>query len=78
MGCAARSPPCIAAVAASFMRGASAPIVSGGRRKHRPSALGDDRFLAAIERLTARRIRAARRGPKTKSKEAQGDLLNGP
>jgi len=27
--------------------------------------LGDDRFLARIERLTKRRLRAGKRGPKT-------------
>ncbi len=40
--------------------------------------LGDDRFLATIERLTKRRLRAGKRGPKPKAATdgAQGDLLN--
>jgi len=40
--------------------------------------LGDERFLARIERLTARALRPRKRGPKPKaaSEEKQGDLLN--
>jgi len=38
--------------------------------------LGDDRFLARIERLTARRLKPGKRGPKPKAPvdEAQGAL----
>jgi putative transposase len=40
--------------------------------------LGDERFLASIERLTARRLRLGKRGPKPKPpvNEAQGELLS--
>jgi putative transposase len=40
--------------------------------------LGDERFLARIERLTARALRPRKRGPKPKAAtdEKQGDLLN--
>jgi REP-associated tyrosine transposase len=40
--------------------------------------LGDDRFLARIERLTKRRLRAGKRGPKLKAAVdgEQGELLN--
>jgi len=40
--------------------------------------LGDDRFLARIERLTARTLRPGKRGPKPKASadETQDDLLN--
>jgi putative transposase len=40
--------------------------------------LGDDRFVARIERLTRRRLRAGKRGPKPKAavNEAQGELLS--
>jgi putative transposase len=41
--------------------------------------LGDDRFLARIERLTARRhLRPGKHGPKPKAPadEAQGELLS--
>jgi putative transposase len=39
--------------------------------------LGDDRFLARIERLTARTLRAGKRGPKPKAAAdgAQSKLL---
>jgi putative transposase len=42
--------------------------------------LGDDRFLARIERLSARTLRAGKRGPKPKATtdEKQGDLLRAP
>lgn len=40
--------------------------------------LGDDRFLTRVERLTARRFKPGKRGPKPKAStnEAQGELLN--
>jgi REP-associated tyrosine transposase len=40
--------------------------------------LGDNRFLARIERMTARMLRPGKRGPKPKATadEKQGDLLN--
>jgi REP-associated tyrosine transposase len=40
--------------------------------------LGDDRFLARIERLTRRRLRAGKRGPKARASadETQDDLLS--
>jgi len=40
--------------------------------------LGDERFLARVERLTRRRLRPGKRGPKAKTpaQEAQGELLN--
>ena len=40
--------------------------------------LGDDRFLARIERQTKRRLRAGKRGPRPKASadETQTDLLS--
>lgn len=40
--------------------------------------LGDDRFLARIERATKRRLKPGKRGPKPRAKadETQGELLN--
>ena len=32
--------------------------------------LGDDRFLARVERLTARQLRPGKRGPKPKQRES--------